>query len=81
MSSVKDFFQFVDSNEAISKEYDSLDNRPSVLAFAKKHGFTFSEEDFVAHFENSDLNLDNISGGSQVEGQHYNVSRPCPCLP
>lgn len=81
---VQDFFAYVDSDQSISQKYDALDNRQDVLNFAKEHGYEFTEEEFVAHFENSNLNLDNISGGSGVTGmgsKTSSVSRPCPCLP
>ena len=81
MSTVQDFFAKVDADPALSSQYDSLDNRQAVMSFAQGLGFNFSEEEFVAHFNQGGLNLDDITGGVNSAIVSTPVSRPCPCLP
>ena len=63
---VENFFEKVNGNDKLQKEYESLDTRVKVLEFAKALGFNFTETEFVKHLD-SDIDLENISGGTSNE--------------
>ena len=57
------FLSKVESDNNLKDEYKNLKTKDAVIGMADKLGFKISNEDLDNHFNEDEVNLDNISGG------------------
>lgn len=63
MSKVIEFWEKIDSDSNLQKEFKSYETNLEIIDFAQRIGYNFTIEDYEKELERS-LDLDKISGGA-----------------
>ncbi len=66
MSKVIEFWEKIDSDSDLQKEFKSYDTNLEIIDFAQRIGFDFTIEDYEKELESS-LDLGKISGGAAMD--------------
>ncbi len=65
MSEVLKFWEKIEANTELQKEFKSFETNSEIIDFANRIGFNFTIEDYEKELESS-LDLDKISGGAAL---------------